>query len=199
MRKTFLFSSLFALGTLLMACHSETATNSPTPTTTVTPLVSPTPASSPLAIVRSITSTQTIENKDGSTTAVTTYSDGSKTEIRTFKNGRLTQVQRDTSATGERTARVVYRSDSSEVKVEDRSWIEKSMDATGDALAVAARKTKAGVIEAGDKAEDVGDGAKKVGREVGDKAEDVGDAVKKGAKKAGSKVKDAVTPDKKNN
>ncbi|HMX30009.1 MAG TPA: hypothetical protein PKC13_30785 [Blastocatellia bacterium] len=199
MRKTFLFSSLFALGTLLVGCDSETSRNSPTPTTTVTPLMSPTPAGTPLAIIRSITGTQTIENKDGSTTAVTTYSDGSRTEIRTFKNGKLTQVQRDTSATGERTARVVYRADSSEVNVADPNWIEKSMDATGDALAVAARKTKAGVNEVGDKAEDVGDAAKKAGREVGDKAEDVGDAVKKGAKKTGKKIKDAVTPDKKNN
>lgn len=199
MRKTFVFSSLFAMGTLLGACHSETATNTTTPTTTVTPLSSPAPTATVLAVVRSITGTNSIENKDGSTTLVTSYSDGSKTEVRTFKSGRLTQVRRETTATGVRTARVTYRDDSTDVDVEEPGWVEKSMDATGDALATAARKTKAGVKkginETGDKAEDVGDATKKAAREVGDKAEDVGDAVKKGAKKAGKKIKDAVKPD----
>jgi hypothetical protein len=195
MRKTLVFSFLFVVGTLLVACHSETATNTTTPTTTITPLSSVTPVGTPVASVRRITGTNTIENKDGSTTAVTTYSDGSKTEIRTFKSGRLTQVQRETSDSGTRTARVTYRADSAEVSVEDPSWVEKAMDATGDALAVAARKTKAGAVEVGDKAEDVGDATKKGAREAADKAEDVGDAIKKGAKKTGKKIKDAVKPD----
>jgi hypothetical protein len=140
---------------------------------------------------------------------VTNYSDGSKTEVRTFQSGRLSRVTRDTSASGDRTVRVSYRKDSSEVEIKDPSWAEKAMDATGDALATAADKTKAGAREVADKAEDVGDATKKGARravdttkkgavEAADKAEDVGDAVKKGAKKAGSKVKDVVTPDKKN-
>jgi hypothetical protein len=195
MRKTILFSSLFVLGTLLVACNSETATNTPPPSTAITPLSSPAPTATVLAIVRSITGTNTIENKDGSTTVVTTYSDGTKSEVRTFKSGRLTEVRRETSAAGARTARVIYRADTTEATVEDPSWVEKAMDATGDALAVAARKTKAGVKEAGDKAEDAGDATKKAARKVGDKAEDVGDAVKKGAKKTGKKIKDAVKPD----
>jgi hypothetical protein len=222
MKNAFVFSSLFATALLLSACHGD-STSTPAPSTTATPLATVAPTNTPLAIIRSITDTKTIENKDGSTTVVTMYSDGSKSEVRTFKSGHLARVARDTSASGTRTARVAYRDDSAEIEVKDESWIDKSMDATGDALATAARKTKAGVKaaanETADKAEDVGDATKKGARkaadkaedvgsaikkgvkkgatETADKAEDVGSAVKKGAKKAGSKIKDAVTPDKK--
>lgn len=226
MRKIFAIGFLLVTGLLLAACETTTPTNTST-TTSPTPVAAVTGASSPIAIVRSVTGTNTIENKDGSTTVVTSYSDGSKTEVRTFKTGRLTRVTRETPAGGAapRSVRVVYRDDNAEVDVDDPNWVEKSMDATGDALAVAARKTKAGAIEAADKAEDVGDAAKKGARkgasetadkaedvgdavkkgakkgasETADKAEDVGDAVKKGAKKTGKAIKDAVTPDKKNN
>ena len=222
MQKVFVFSFLFAVALLLGACHGDSG-STPAPSTTVTPVATITPVSTPVASVRSITDTKTIENNDGSTTVVTMYSDGSRSEVRTFRSGHLARVSRDTSATGTRTARVAYRDDTTEVEVKDESWIEKSMDATGDALATAARKTKAGVKaaanETADKAEDVGDatkkgarktadkaevvgsaikkGVKKGANETADKAEDVGSAVKKGAKKAGSKIKDAVTPDKK--
>ena len=219
MKKLFVSSALFTVALMFGACSSD----STQPSTMSTPVATVTPTSTPLAIIRSITETKTIANKDGSTTVLTSYSDGSKSEVRTFKTGRLAKVTRDTPATGARTARVTYRDDSTDVDVTDESWIEKSMNATGDALALAARKTKAGAMVAADKAEDVGSavkqgakkgvretgdkaedvgsaikkGVKKGVNETGDKAEDVGDAVKKGAKKVGSKIKDAVTPDKK--
>lgn len=198
MRNSFVITLLFAGAMLLGACNSDSSNVAPA-TTTPTPMETASPAGTPIAGMRTITGTNTIENKDGSTTVVTNYSDGSRTEVRTFKNGRLARVTRETNAAGARTARVTYREDSTEVEVDDPSWVEKAMDATGDALATAAHKTKAGVKkginETGDKAEDVGDATKKAAREVGDKAEDVGDAVKKGAKKAGKKVKDVVKPD----
>lgn len=201
MRKTFIFSSLLVVGTLLGACSSDSATNAPVASATATPASTATPVETPAVAARTVTGTSTVENKDGSTTLVTTYSDGSKTEVRTFKDGTLAKVTRETSVSGTRTARVTYRADSSDVEVEDKNWIEKSMEATGNALSTAARKTKSGVKtginETGDKAEDVGDATKKGAKKVGEKAVEVGSDVKSGAKKLGSKIKDAVTPDKK--
>jgi len=98
---------------------------------------------------RTVTGTQTVENKDGSTTTITSYSDGSKTEVRNFKAGSLARVTRETSPTGKRTARVTYRADNRESEISDESWIEKSMDATGDALDVAAKKTASASKTAG--------------------------------------------------
>lgn len=230
MRKTYVTGLLFITGLLLAACQTTTPTNTTT-TTSPTPVAVVTGAATPIAVVRSVTGTNTIENKDGSTTVVTNYSDGSKSEVRTFKTGRLTRVTRETPAGGTlpRRVRVVHRDDNAEVDVEDPNWVEKSMDATGDALATAASKTKAGVktaasetadkaadvgnavkkgakkgaSETADKAEDVGDavkkGVKKGASETADKAEDVGGAIKKGAKKTGKFIKDVVTPDKKSN
>jgi hypothetical protein len=207
MRKAILFSAVLAIGLALAGCATETATTTTAPVTS--PTITTAPTATPMPAVRTVTGTSTIENKDGSTTLVTNYSDGSKTEVRTFKRGRLTTVTRETSADGSRAVRVSYRNDNSEVEIKDPSWAEKAMDATGDALATAADKTKMGAVEAADKAEDVGDAAKKGARktvdatkkgavEAADKAEDVGDAVKSGAKKTGRKIKDVVTPDKKN-
>jgi hypothetical protein len=208
---------LLLLSGLLSACtpiNNTPASPSPTPTLG-SPAVTATPVPSPTRIV---TNTRTIENKDGSSTLVTTYSDGTTSEERTFKAGRLSRVTRNTNAAGQRTVKVTYREDAREVELQDQSWADKAMDATGDALATAASKTKQGAVEVADKAEDVGDatkkgvkkgvrevgdkaedvgdatkkGVKKGVREIGDKAEDVGDAVKKGAKKVGKKVKDVV-------
>jgi hypothetical protein len=205
---------LLLLSGLLSAC--EQISNSPavpSPTPAVVIVTSPT-----VAPVRTVTNTRTIENKDGSITLVTTYNDGTISEERTFKSGRLVRVARNTNAAGQRTVKVTYRADAREVELQDQSWADKAMDATGDALATAASKTKQGAIEVADKAEDVGDatkkgvkkgvneagdkaedvgaatkkGVKKGVREVGDKAEDVGDAVKKGVKKVGKKVGDVV-------
>jgi hypothetical protein len=178
MMKSLVFSLILAAGLMLAGCTNDNATT--TTTATTSPTISTAPTATPVPSAPTVTSTSTIENKDGSTTLVTNYSDGSKTEVRTFKSGRLATVTRQTSATGGKSVRVSYRNDNSEVEIKDPSWAEKAMDATGDALATAADKTKKGAVEAADK------------------AEDVGDAVKKGTKKAGSKIKDVVTPDKKN-
>jgi hypothetical protein len=176
MRKIIFSVALLATGLLFVAC----AANSDTMTASSTPAVTPT--GTPGA--RVITETTTAENRDGSRTVVVNYSDGSRSEERTFKSGRLSKVTRETSANGARAARVTYRADGKEREIKDPSWIEKAMDVAAEAL-----------VEAADKAEDVGDAAKKGAREAADKAEDVGDAAKKGAKKAGRKIKDAVKPD----
>ena len=182
---------LLLVSGLLSACES---TNQPPASPSPTPTLSSSPVAvvSPTVAPRTVATTRTIENKDGSTTVATIYSDGSSSEERTFKSGRLSRVRRDTAADGARSVHVTYRADNREVELQDKSWGEKAMDATGDALATAASKTKQGAIEVADKAEDVGDatkkGVKKGVNEVGDKAEDVGDAVKKGAKKVGKKL-----------
>ncbi len=177
MKNQGLIALLLLIG-LASACHEANEPVSTAPAPVVSPTVTAPPA-------RTVSSTNTIENKDGSTTVVTTYSDGTKTEARTFKAGRLSRVTRSTNATGQRTARVTYRDTERDVELRDESWVDKSMDATGAAL-----------VEVADKLEDVGDatkkGVKKGVKEVGDKAEDVGDAVKKGAKKVVKKTKEVV-------
>jgi predicted glycosyl hydrolase (DUF1957 family) len=194
MRKIILSISLFATGLLFVACgaNSDTMRASSTPETTPTGTTG----------ARAVTGTTTVENGDGSKTVVINYSDGSRSEERTFKSGRLSKVRRETSANGTRAVRVTYRADGKEKELKDPSWIDKAMDATADALVEVADKAedvgdaaKKGAREAADKAEDVGDAAKKGAREAADKAEDVGDAAKKGAKKAGRKIKKAVKPD----
>jgi hypothetical protein len=167
-------------------------------TASSTPEVTPTGTTG----ARAVTGTTTAENRDGSKTVFINYSDGSRSEERAFRGGRLSKVTRETSANGTRTVRVIYRADGKEKELKDPSWIDKAMDATAEALVEAADKaedvgdaTKQGPREAADKAEDVGDAAKKGLREAADKAEDAGDAAKKGAKKAGRKIKDAVKPD----
>jgi len=188
---TKMMMGLLLLSGLLAGCesmHQPPASPSPTPTLSSSPVA----VVSPTVAAPTVATTRTIENKDGSTTVATIYSDGSSSEERTFKSGKLTRVTRKTSPAGERTVNVTYRADNREVELQDKTWAEKAMDATGDALATAASKTKQGAVEVADKAEDVGDatkkGVKKGVNEVGDKAEDVGDAVKKGAKKVGKKL-----------
>lgn len=150
--------------------------------------------------------TTTMTGPDNSEIVTTTDSTGTRTETRTFRdNPRVSRVV-VTTRDGRRT-----------VKVYSKTGEEKELtENIGDALAVAgdkladaagfvAEKTAAGVNEAGDKLEDVGDKAKTVGREVGDKAEDVGDKTKstaktvadktaEGAKKTGKTIKKVVTP-----
>jgi hypothetical protein len=194
MRKIILSAAIFATGLLFVAC----AANSDTMRASSTPETTPTGTTG----ARAVTGTTTVENGDGSKTVVINYSDGSRSEERTFKSGRLSKVTRETSANGTRAVRVTYRADGKEKELKDPSWIDKAMDATADALVEVADKAedvgdgaKRGAREAADKAEDVGDAAKKGAREAADKAEDVGDAAKKGAKKAGRKIKKAVKPD----
>jgi hypothetical protein len=194
MRKIILSAAILATGLLFVAC----AANSDTMRASSTPETTPTGTTG----ARAVTGTTIVENGDGSKTVVINYSDGSRSEERTFKSGRLSKVTRETSANGTRAVRVTYRADGKEKEVKDPSWIDKAMDATAGALVEVADKAedvgdgaKRGAREAADKAEDVGDAAKKGAREAADKAEDVGDAAKKGAKKAGRKIKKAVKPD----
>src|SRR5262245_28184876 len=194
MRKIIFSVTILAAGLLFVACDA----NSGTMTASSTPEVTPTGTTG----ARAVTGTTTAENRDGSKTVFINYSDGSRSEERAFRGGRLSKVTRETSANGTRTVRVIYRADGKQKELKDPSWIDKAMDATAEALVEAADKaedvgdaTKQGAREAADKAEDVGDAAKKGLREAADKAEDAGDAAKKGAKKAGRKIKDAVKPD----
>jgi hypothetical protein len=113
------------------------ATASPMGSPAGSPNTSPTPR-------RTATNTRTIQNPDGSTTVVTTWDNGTKSEERTFTSGRLARVTRSTDTVGRRTARVTYREGNREVELRDRSWVDKSMDATADALAGAADKVKQG-------------------------------------------------------
>jgi hypothetical protein len=158
-------------------------------------------------------SAKEVEKEDGSTVAVSTAPDGTKTEVRRFKSGDVARVTRTTPRGGESTATVEF-SDGRKVELEDKSDIERAMDATSDAIVAAANKTwdatKEVGKEIGDKTEDVAgktvDTGKKVGKEIGkgakrgaeevaDKAEDAADAVAKGAKTVGKKVKKAVKKD----
>jgi hypothetical protein len=181
MKNRGLIALLLLLG-LTAACNTHEGNEPATTTPAVTPVASPAMVPSP---ARTVTNTSTVENRDGSTTVVAHYSDGTKSEVRTFKTGRLSRVTRETNAAGQRTARVTYRDTNREVELREASWIDKSMDATSNAL-----------VEVADKLEDVGDatkkGVKEGAKEVGDKAEDVGDAVKKGAKKVTKKAKEIV-------
>jgi len=190
MKTVSILTVLLIGGLMFAACESNSTVTEVSP--------SPTVVASPTAMPRVATSTNSIENSDGSTTVVTTYSDGSKTEVRSFRTGKLASVSRTTDPSGARSVRVTYRADNSEVELDDDTWFDKAMDSTGDALATAGNKTKAAAVETADKAEDVGDavkkGAKKAASETADKAEDVGDAVKKGTKKTVKKVKDVIKP-----
>src|SRR5688572_10297186 len=154
--------------------------------------------------------TITTTGPDNSEIVTTTDSTGTRTETRTFRdNPRVSRVV-VTTREGRRTVRVYSKTG------EERELTQEVGDAlvlTGDKIADAAGwvadntvdKTKAGVNEVGDKAEDVGDKAVTVGKEVGDKAEDVGDKAAStaktvgsktvsGAKKTGRTIKKVVTP-----
>jgi len=181
MKSRGLIALLLLLG-LSAACNTHEGNEPTTAAPAMTPVASPTMVPPP---ARTVTNTSTVENRDGTTTVVTNYSDGTKSEVRTFKTGRLASVTRNTDAAGQRTARVTYRDTNREVELREATWVDKSMDATSNAL-----------VEVADKLEDVGDatkkGVKEGVKEVGDKAEDVGDAVKKGAKKVTQKAKEIV-------
>lgn len=148
-----------------------------------------------------------VKLEDGSVLAVSQLQDGTKTEVRAFETGEVARVTRTTSPDGKRTATVEFR-DERKVEMEDESFIEKSMDATGDVIAVAANKTwnatKTTGHEVGDKSEDVAgavadtsktvaektaDAGKATGKAVGKGAKATGKAVGKGAKATGKAVK----------
>lgn len=159
---------------------NDSASPSPSPSATAVAVASPTPV--PITVV----DTQNIANKDGSTTVVTTFSDGSKREDRIFTGGEITRVRRSTSSAGTRTAHVTYRKDNSEVEIKDPSWVDKSMDATSDALVVAAKKTAEGAKTAGEK---TAEGAKVAGEKTASAAKTVGEKTAEGAKEVGKGAK----------
>lgn len=203
MKRTLLTLLLIVFGCAMMACGSNpesgVANNNSSSPTTATPA---TPTAEPTVV-----KTESSELADGSTLVVKTYSDGTKTEERSFKTGPLTKVERRTAKDGATMAYVTRREGGEEVEIKDRSWVEKSMDATGDALATAASKTKEGVETAASKtkegvetaAEKTKEGAKTAAEKTKEGAQKTGSAVKEGAqkvgkglKKVGEKVKDKV-------
>ena len=173
----FLLTLLFVMSGCGTGNESASSTPSPSPAAVV--VVSPTPV--PITVV----DTKNIANKDGSTTVVTTFSDGSKREDRIFTRGEVTRVRRSTSAAGVRTAHVTYRKDNSEVEIKDPSWVDKSMDATSDALVVAGKKTAEGATVAG---KATAEGAKVAGEKTASAAKTVGQKTAEGAKVAGEKT-----------
>lgn len=193
--KKLLIASLCIAAGITVGCSSSdnAATTAPTPTPTAeVAMTEPTPVPTP-SIVRTETKTHT----DGSEITVNHHDDNSKHEHRVFKSGPLHSVRRKTHSDGTVTAHVVHRDDNTEVEVKHKNWIEKAMDATGDALAKAAGKTK-------DVAEKVGEETEKDAKKVGGAVKDVTGkvvdetkkdvkAVEKGTKKAYDKTKKAVT------
>ena len=167
---------------LVSACAGTTETVAPTPSPTVA-------VPSPTVAPPTVTETKTINNRDGSTTVVKTYSDGSKTEHRSFKTGDVAVVKRVTTASGAQRAHVVYRKDNSEVEVKDPTWVDKSMSATGNALSVAAKKTESGV-KTGVNA--TVEGAKTAGSATAKGATMVGKKTAEGAKTVGKKTAEGV-------
>lgn len=141
--------------------------------------------------------TITTTGPDNSEIVTTTDSTGTKTETRTFRdNGRVSRVV-VTTRDGRRTVKVYSKTGEEKELTQE---VGDVLTATGDKIADAAGwvsdnavdKTKQGLNELGDKAEDVGDKAVTVGKEVGDKAEDVGDKTKSTAKTVANKSADAA-------
>ena len=145
---------------------------------------------------------QSMKKSDGSIVSTTVAQDGTKTEVRTFETGDIARITRTTSSNGERMVMVEYR-DGRTAKLEDENDIEQAMDATADAIKMAADKTWNATKEVGkevaDKTEDVADKAvevgktavdktKEAGKEVADKTEDVADKTVDVGKKTGEVV-----------
>ncbi|MGE0101232.1 MAG: hypothetical protein AB7H86_13695 [Blastocatellales bacterium] len=194
MKKVLIATVCLAAGIAAGCSSSDNATTTaPTPTPTAeVAMTEPTPVPTP-----SIVRTETKSHTDGSEITINHHSDNSKHEHRVFKSGPLHSVTRKTHSDGTVTAHVVHRDDNTEVEVKDKNWVEKSMDATGDALAKAAGKTKDFGEKVGETTEK---DAKMVGGKIKDGAEKVGDEVKKdvkgvghGIKKIAEKTKKAVT------
>jgi hypothetical protein len=169
MKKRILIATLCLAGSLAAACSSTDQTASKPTTTPTLAQVSPTLAPSPTVV-----KTENKTHTDGSEIVVKHHSDGSKHEHRTFKKGPLVSVTRKTHADGTATAHAVHRDDNTEAEITEKPWVEKAMDATGDALAKAAKKSK------------------DIGEKVGDEAKKDVKAIGKGLKKVGEKVKKAV-------
>lgn len=192
-------ATLCLMGGLLAACSQA---DQPTSTTTSTAVVKPSATVAAIVVATpvpapSVVRTETRAHTDGSQIVIRHHSDNSRHELRTFTKGPLVSVKRETKADGTVTAHVVHREDNVETEIKDKPWIEKAMDATGDALAKGVKKTK----DVGEKVgETAAKDAKAVGSAVKEGAEAVGSEVKKdakevgrGAKKVGEKVKKAAT------
>lgn len=183
-RKLFIGAFVIALASFFVGCSSSDQANANQTTTTTGP--------------------------DNSEIVTTTDSTGTRTETRTFRdNPRVSRVV-VTTRDGRRTVKVYSKAGEEKELTQE---VGDALTATGDKIADAAGwvagnavdKTREGINEVGDKAEDVGDKAKTIGREVGDKAEDVGDKAAStaktvgsktvsGAKKTGRTIKKVVTP-----
>jgi len=142
-----------------------------------------------------VAQTTTRTAADGSEITTTTDASGVKTETRVFRNNpRVSRVVVTTTADGRRTVRA-YSATGETKEVND---VGDALEVTGEKIADAAGwvadKTKDGVVEAGDKLEDVGDKTADGARAVGAGAKKVGEKTVEGAKKTGSAIKKAVTP-----
>lgn len=142
-----------------------------------------------------VAQTTTRTAADGSEITTTTDASGVKTETRVFRNNpRVSRVVVTTTADGRRTGRA-YSATGDSKEVND---VGDALEVTGDKIADAAGwvadKSKDGIVEAGDKLEDVGDKTVSGAKKVGEGAKKVGEKTVEGAKKTGSAIKKAVTP-----
>ena len=120
---------------------------------------------------------QAVQKSDGSRVETTTAADGTRTEVRTFSSGDVSRVTRTTPPGGKPKVVVELRN-GKRTEFEDQSDIDRAMEATGDAIAAAARKTW--------------EASKEIGSQIGDKAKEVGGQIGKEAKKAAKKAKDKI-------
>lgn len=148
-------------------------------------------ANSNVAVAQTTTRTAA----DGSEITTTTDANGVKTETRVFRsNPRVSRVVVTTTKDGRRTVRAYSASGESKEVNDVGDALEVTGDKIADAAGWVADKTKDGVVEAGDKLEDVGDKTVSGAKKVGEGAKKVGEKTVEGAKKTGSAIKKAVTP-----
>ena len=131
---------------------------------------------------------QVVQKSDGSKVETTTTADGTRTEVRTFPSGDVSRVTRTTPPGGKPKVVVELRN-GKRTEFEDQSDIDRAMEATGDAIATAARKTWEATKEIGG---EISDKAKDLANKTVDATRDVGSKVSKEAKKAAKKAKDKV-------
>jgi hypothetical protein len=129
-----------------------------------------------------------LQKSDGSRVETTTAADGTRTEVRTFPSGDVSRVTRTTPPGGKPKVVVELRN-GKRTEFEDQSDIDRAMEATGDAIASAARKTWEASKEIG---AEIGDKAKEVADKTVDATRDVGRKIGKEAKKAAKKAKDKL-------
>jgi len=131
---------------------------------------------------------QAVQKSDGSKVETTTAADGTRTEIRSFPSGDVSRVTRTTPPGGKPKVVVELRN-GKKTEFEDQSDIDRAMEATGDAIASAARKTWEASKEIGS---EIGDKAKDLADKTVDATRDAGSRISKEAKKAAKKARDKV-------